>query len=75
MSIGKGGKYDAQVETLLLALKARGVALIVVDGVRGSGFSVATLGQRPGRAMAEALRAAAADIDRDMDEIERRSSS
>lgn len=75
MTIGEGGKYDRQCETILLTTNAQGVALIVVDGVHGSGFSVSTRGTRPGRAMAAALRAAADDIDRDMDKIERRGAS
>lgn len=41
MTIGQGGKYDPETAALLVALQARGVILVVVDGIRGSGFSVA----------------------------------
>jgi hypothetical protein len=75
MTIGKGGKYDAQCEMILLTTNAQGVALIVVDGNAGSGFSVSTRGAPPGRAMAMALESAARQIERDLDEIERRSKS
>jgi hypothetical protein len=41
VAVGKGGLYDAETEALLIQLQARGIVLIVTDGARGSGFSVA----------------------------------
>lgn len=56
------GKYDEAVTTLREILHARGVLLVVVDGVNGSGFS-AQLPPDLALSLPEVLRALADQID------------
>lgn len=63
------GKYDDLSEALVAALHAEAVALIVVNGSRGSGFSVTVLepnGRYHAQTMALALRAAASQLEADI---------
>lgn len=64
MALGPG-KYDAECTTAREATHARLVALIVVDGSKGSGFSCQSVG-RPAdlKNLAEMLRFMAEDIER-----------
>jgi hypothetical protein len=42
VTIGSGGKYDAECELLLAVTGAQTTCAIVVDGRRGTGFSMST---------------------------------
>lgn len=60
-----GGKYDADCEELLKKFEALGVALIVLDGKKGNGFSVSMPNDKVLiAAMAWALKEAAEDLRR-----------
>jgi hypothetical protein len=56
------GKYDDAVTTLREILGARGILLVVVDGIHGSGFS-AQLPPRETLTLPEILRHLADEID------------
>lgn len=42
MAIGEGGKYDQECELLFVTTGAQTACVIVVGGVRGTGFSLST---------------------------------
>jgi hypothetical protein len=74
-----GGIYDPEVGELVARLKARGVMLIVMDGERGSGASMAidsgAMAEEPAtvRVVARLLHAIADDMDAHASELETRS--
>ena len=42
MTVGSGGKYDGECELVLAMTGGKTTCVIVVDGVRGTGFSMST---------------------------------
>jgi len=55
---GGAGKYDAEATAIREQTKARAVALIVVDGIKGSGFSIqveSPADARPTKAILKAM--------------------
>ena len=65
MTIGPGGKYDDVCEALLHMTGATTTAVIVIDGKRGTGFSVSTRNPSHVKAIATALRDCADQLDAD----------
>lgn len=59
-----GGKYDAEATAAMLATDARALLLCVVDGNRGSGFSIQLQDVSLLPRIAEVLRKVAADLER-----------
>jgi hypothetical protein len=65
MTIGSGGKYDAECELLLAVTGAVTTCAIVVDGRRGTGFSMSTRDPRHIGLLAGVLREVADQLEAD----------
>ena len=65
MSAGPG-RYDEEATALRVATDARGVVLLVVDGMRGTGFSVQMHSLEDVKRLPGALRDLASQIDADL---------
>jgi hypothetical protein len=65
MALGPG-KYDAIATTAREVAKARAVVLIVLDGTRGSGFSVQAIGTDISASLPALLRQVANGIEGDI---------
>lgn len=75
MSVGSGGKYDAESELALAMTQGKLVALIVVGGTRGTGFSLATIDPRLLPSVVGVLRDVANQVEADARELPRRRGS
>ena len=64
--VGDGGKYKKEAMDMLLALPAGCVGLIVVDGPRGPGVSIAALHPQLMKPLTNMLRTLADMIDIDL---------
>ena len=69
-----GGKYEKEVDDLIRSQRAELVVLIICNGIKGSGFSVAV---RPSaaqdiKAVADVLRQSADEIEKDFKDIMQR---
>ena len=62
MAFGPGGKYDDQCTAVMMATAARAVALMVLDGRNGSGFSVVTMDPQVLNGLPDMLEGMARDI-------------
>lgn len=60
---GNLGKYDSLCETALLSTQAQCVAMLIVGGFRGNGFSVSTRDPNLLRTLPALLRATANNIE------------
>lgn len=65
MALG-GGKYDGECELVLAMTGGKTTCVIVVDGVRGTGFSMSTRDPRHLAMTAGVLREVAAQLEADM---------
>lgn len=61
---GNLGRYDEECTKLIKEFEARGVLLIVLDGKRGTGFSMSTGDINLATAVPRILRQVADDIER-----------
>lgn len=69
MTVGKGGVYDAEAAELLVRLQSQGIILVVTNGSRGSGFSLAMLHAQTLRAMPGVLENVAKQIREDLKKL------
>lgn len=66
MPLGPGGKYDAHCEAVLKATHATLVAVLVLSGDHGSGFSVSTFDTAALQALPTLLESMARDVRADL---------
>jgi hypothetical protein len=71
MTVGAGGKYEAECAALLLANGAQCACVIVMGGRERSGFSVSTVNPAYLPALARTLRDAAEQIEADVRALKR----
>jgi hypothetical protein len=72
MTVGSGGKYDAECEALLFSNKAQCACVIVVGGAKGSGFSLSTIVPATIPMLVGVLRNVANELEADSRALEKR---